>query len=385
MSLIYVYDHAITQLGLIEQKTSFIWIPRYSSTGEFKLLVPFTKNYASLLVKKHLLMTVEEGAVNNHKELGEIKFVRIAMNAQGIEEIEVQGRFLSDWIGKRIVLNTITNTTSPQNILGQIVSENVTNPTNPSRRIEGISHAPTTAIQRASIDYTSESYINALLAVETLARSSALGFKITTDVINKTHTYHVYDGKDLTANNTQGNPPAIFSVEFNNILEQEFINSVENLRTTSYVGGEDRHDRPRRIVEVGASAKGLERSEVFTNATDIRQSYRDDNGNEIFVPAAVYDQLLTQRGLQVLEQLGEKIAFASRVNNNASLIYKKDYNIGDRVTCINQKWGVRIDVRITEVMEIHQDNNVPEIEITFGDNLPALIDQIRSLQSQYDH
>ena len=386
MSLIYVYDRDITQLGLIEQKTSFIWIPRYWQAGEFKLLVPFTLEYRRLLQVGTLLMPVVEGEVNNNKELGQIRLLQIRMNSQGIEEIEVQGRMTSHWIGKRIVLETITNNAPPQNILTQIVRENVTNPTNPNRLLNpSLTIAPVTGIQRQSIDYVSEPKINALLAVETLARSSSLGFNITTDVINKTHSYNVYDGKDLTADNTQGNPPAIFSVEFNNILEQEFLRSIENLRSTSYVGGEEETpDTPRVITVVGDEISGMDRQEVFVNATDIVRTHRDDQGNVWVTPLEEYERLLRTRGIQVLNLFSERVSFSNRVNNNASLVYKQDYNLGDRVTCINARWGVRIDVRITEVMEIQQDNNVPEIEITFGDNLPALIDQIRALQKQYD-
>lgn len=50
----------------------------------------------------------------------------------------------------------------------------------------------------------------------------------------------VYEGRDLTAGNTAGNAPCIFSQEFDNIVEQEYTNSVENLKTTAYVGGEEK-------------------------------------------------------------------------------------------------------------------------------------------------
>lgn len=52
--------------------------------------------------------------------------------------------------------------------------------------------------------------------------------------------FSVYEGRDLTAGNTAGNAPCIFSQEFDNIVEQEYTNSVENLKTTAYVGGEEK-------------------------------------------------------------------------------------------------------------------------------------------------
>ncbi|MFQ9555827.1 MAG: Gp37-like protein [Oscillospiraceae bacterium] len=40
--------------------------------------------------------------------------------------------------------------------------------------------------------------------------------------------------------------------------------------------------------------------------------------------------------------------------------------MGDRVTCINKRWNVRIDVRITEIAETYETSG-EEIDITFGE------------------
>lgn len=44
----------------------------------------------------------------------------------------------------------------------------------------------------------------------------------------------------------------------------------------------------------------------------------------------------------------------------------------------NKRWGIKINVRITEVAETYQQN-MEEIDITFGESLPALITQIRQI------
>jgi len=261
------------------------------------------------------------------------------------------------------------------------VTENITNPTNPRRRIDNITHTDISGIQRNPVDYQSEPFINALLACEQIGRGSKIGFHINTDIRARRHFFRIYDGRNFTADQ-QENPPVIFSQEFDNILQQEFTNSIERLRSTAYVGGEETHDRPRRVVEVGTEATGLDRAEVFINATDIRQFFRDENGNEIVIPNAQYDAMLRQRGVQQLENFAETLAFTSKVNTHTSLVYKEDYDLGDRVTCINRRWGIRINVRITEIMEVYSSDNVPQLEITFGESLPALIDTIRALYVQ---
>ena len=52
--------------------------------------------------------------------------------------------------------------------------------------------------------------------------------------------------------------------------------------------------------------------------------------------------------------------------------------MGDRVTCINKRWNVRIDVRITEIAETYETSG-EEIDIAFGESLPALLTQIRQI------
>jgi hypothetical protein len=322
-----------------------------------------------MLKKKRLIM------MHGSDEMGEIRYINISKNAQGMEEIEVQGRFITWWIGKRVILKQIVATDTTQNILTRIVTENVTNPAKAALKIPNIYHTSISGIVRGNIEYTSEMYTNALLACETAAKASKLGFRIYTDIRASRHYFQIYDGLDLTASQSV-NPPCIFSHEFDNIAEQEYINSIENLRTTAYVGGEELQGAPRRIVEVGSSASGLDRDEVYINATDITQTYKNASGQDVTMTNTQYDNMLLQRGVSELETYTETLAFSSKINANSNLKYKGDYNLGDRVTCLNKRWGIIINARITEITEIYQ-NNTEEINITFGESLPSLIGTIR--------
>lgn len=77
-----------------------------------------------------------------------------------------------------------------------------------------------------------------------------------TDARTGAHVFSVYEGRDLTAGNTAGNAPCIFSQEFDNIVEQEYTNSVENLKTTAFVGGEEKEGVARKVAEVGGRQQG---------------------------------------------------------------------------------------------------------------------------------
>ena len=370
---LYVYSSDMELQGIVEKIASLIWTRRYWSCGEFKLLVPFTEEHSRMLVKNNIIMK------RGDDEAAQIRYVSITKNSQGLEDIEVQGKFLIAWIGKRIIKKQIITNDTTQNILYRIVRENVTNPADTVRKIPDVSIADDDAdTESGAIDYTSEQYTNAQLAAETAAKAAKLGIRMRTDARTGTHVFSVYEGRDLTAGNSAGNAPCIFSQEFDNIVEQEYTNSIENLKTTAFVGGEEKEGVARKVAEVGGSAAGLAREEVFINATDIVQEYEDDDGEQVSLTDTEYLALLSARGAEELEQYAETLSFGSKVNTFANLIYRTDYDLGDRVTCVNKRWGIRIDVRITEIAETYQ-NNVEEIDITFGESLPALLTQIRQI------
>lgn len=370
---LYVYSSEMELQGIVEKIASLIWARRYWSCGGFKLLVPFTEEHSRMLVKNNIIMK------RGDDEAAQIRYVHITKNSQGLEEIEVQGKFLIAWIGKRIIKKQIITKDTTQNILYRIVRENVTNPADTARKIPDVSIATDDEdTESGVIDYTSEQYTNAQLAAETAAKAAKLGIRMRTDARTGAHVFSVYKGRDLTAGNTAGNAPCIFSQEFDNIVEQEYTNSIENLKSTAFVGGEEKEGVARKVAEVGGSAAGLAREEVFINATDIVQEYEDDDGEQVTLTDTEYLALLSARGAEELEQYAETLSFGSKINTFANLIYRTDYDLGDRVTCVNKRWGIRIDVRITEIAETYQ-NNVEEIDITFGESLPALLTQIRQI------
>lgn len=317
---LYVYSSEMELQGIVEKIASLIWTRRYWSCGEFKLLVPFTEEHSRMLVKNNIIMK------RGDDEAAQIRYVSITKNSQGLEEIEVQGKFLITWIGKRIIKKQIITNDTTQNILYRIVRENVTNPADTARKIPDVSIATDDEdTESGVIDYTSEQYTNAQLAAETAAKAAKLGIRMRTDARTGAHVFSVYEGRDLTAGNTAGNAPCIFSQEFDNIVEQEYTNSVENLKTTAFVGGEEKEGVARKVAEVGGSAAGLAREEVFINATDIVQEYEDDDGEQVTLTDAEYLALLSARGAEELEQYAETLSFGSKINTSEFNVIRKDY------------------------------------------------------------
>lgn len=182
---LYVYNRDMTLQGIVEKISSLIWTRRYWSCGEFKLLVPFTEDHARLLVKENIIIK------RSGSEAAEIRYIHITKNSQGLEEIEVQGKFLLSWIGKRILTSQIITKDTTQNILYAIVKQTCTN-AGTSRNIPNFSISTNDAdTGSGQIDYTSEQYANALLAAETAAKAAKLGILVITNARTGAHLFRL--------------------------------------------------------------------------------------------------------------------------------------------------------------------------------------------------
>lgn len=173
--------------------------------------------------------------------------------------------------------------------------------------------------------------------------------------------------------------PAFFQEIFDNVNEQEYTASIENCKNFIYVQGaaDDAGKQPVTTVDKEGAA-GLALEEVFCDATDIARKYQSGE-TEIEISLNTYLQMLSTRGAAELESYGKNINFVSTINTNSNLKFKRDFDLGDRITCKEEEWKIQIDARITETTEIYQKGE-ETIEATFGDSLPTLVEQIKKVR-----
>ena len=366
---LFIYDSELALLGIVDEITSLIWTRRYWSCGEFSLLLPVTERHAELIRTGRYIMR------KGDTEAGEISYISIRRDKNGLEQMEAQGRFLTHWIGNRIIEPYIVMTGSSHELLQTIVRDNLVSPMDVRRKVSNLGITDTGALVTENVNYASEQFANALEECTSRAQLAKIGFRIETNIATKSHAFVVYKGADRTSD--QGiNRPCIFSPDFDNILEQEFSRSTENVASAIYVGGPAVQDAPRKWTEVSDDTRtGLDRIEFFYDASDLAQTDSQD-GVEYTIPDAEYAAMLHTRGEQTLARKIESISFTSRIDTHAGLTYRRDYDVGDRVTCVNRRWRVKIDARITEVVESYESGR-EELHVTFGESLPTLSEKIR--------
>ncbi len=359
---LYVFDKELNFLGILDGFFSLRWVRRYSKCGEFELHCGLTPATLNLLNRGNIIWK------NDCTEAGIIEYRNITLNVQKEEVLIVSGRFLTGYLNRRIIWGTERLYGKAEVVIRTLVKNHAINPDNPERVIPMLELGTLKGFTQEVSKQVS--YSNLLETIEGIALASGFGFRTNLDLTNKKLVFDIYVGLNRTAGQSV-NAPAIFSQEFENILEQEYTDSLDNYRNVALVGGVGEGPE-RKLVTVG-SGEGLERFEIFADRRDL--SNEDENGDPI--PDAEYLPLLEQVGHEVLAENTEIQTFDSKINLRSNLVYKQDFDLGDIVTCTSKKWGVTVDTRITEIEEIYEHGF--DVNVTFGNSVPTLIDKIKQV------
>lgn len=342
--------------GILENYFSLRWIKRYSRCGEFELHCSLTKESLDLLKKGNIIWKRDDS------EGAYVEYRNLRQDTEGKEVLVVKGKFLTGYLNRRIIWGVENLNTTSEMAIRELINNNAINPTNTDRKINlmalGVLNGYTQTLNRQV------SYKNLLETVEEIANTFELGIRTLLDIENKQMIFDVYKGVDRTAGQNK-NAPAVFSQEFENILEQEYTDSLNNYRNVSLVAGEG-EGSTRELVTVGEGI-GLDRFEMFVDARDLQKDT---------MTTEEYQTKLENRGQSRLAEHKEIQTFDSKINLNSNLVYKEDFDLGDIVTCTSKKWGITIDTRITEIEEIYEQTG-KQINVVFGNNIPTLIDVIK--------
>ncbi|MCQ4921566.1 siphovirus ReqiPepy6 Gp37-like family protein [Tissierella carlieri] len=355
---LYIFDRDLNFKGLLDNYFSFRWVRRYYRCGEFELHCGLTPDLLVLLQRGSIVWKKDD------LEAGYIEYRNISQDIEGKEVLIAKGKFLTGYLNRRIIWGTKKLNTTSELAIRELINKNCINPTNLDRKVNRFTLGEIKNYTQ-NINYQ-VSYKNLLEEIESIAATSGLGFRILIDVANKLIVFDIYEGLNRTADQTV-NSPAIFSKEFENVLEQEYTDNISNYRNVALIAGEG-EGAARQLATIGQGS-GLDRFELFVDARDLQKDNRTTQQ---------YTELLENRGNTKLTEHKEIRAFDSKINQKSNLIYKEDFDLGDIVTCTSKKWGLTIDTRITEIEEIYESNGF-NINMVFGNNMPTLIDKIKQV------
>lgn len=361
---LHIYNQSLEKQGVLDSYESYRRVRRYKTCGEFELSCPLTsKNLELLTIESIIAQKVDD-------EAGYINYRNLIQNDKGNEILTVKGKFLTGYFNRRIVWGTEVLETTNELAMRELITKHAISPTDADRAIPNL-------ILGDLQDYTETvkaevSYIDLLSELESLSAISESGFRVRFDRKNKNLIFEVYEGVDRTSNQTL-NAQCKFSRKFENVIDQEYTDSISNYKNVVLVGGlSDNDDSDRRFVTVGSGTE-LARFEVFNNQGSLAKTV-----NGTVLTAAKYDELLTEKGNATLAKMTTTQSFDSTINLKSNIEYRTDFDLGDKVTIISKDWGIVLETRIMEIEEYYDSNGLT-VSVVFGDEAPTLIEKIKQL------
>lgn len=374
MKPVRILSPTLDLLAEIDNYESLLFTRRWHEVGEFELRINRYKRHTELLQRGNLIML---GSHRNKVGIIRHREIELDENGKKTENWLVKGIALKGVVAQRITVPPVGDSHdrasgSAETVMKHYVNNHIVNPVDAKRKIDMIVLA--VDIQRGSSISWESRFKKLDDELIEISKVSGLGWDVTLDFSSKTWIFDVYEGRNLTVNQTE-NPPVIFSPQFESLKQLSFVESDLNYRNFGYIAGQG-EGADRRVVEVG-EAEGLSRIETFIDARDISEQDED----QLPLPESEIIAKLQQRGQQKLSEFTQDFFLEGQILTNSPFKYEIDYDLGDIVTIQNREWGVTRDARITEIKEIYEQNGF-QIEATFGESRSTLIKKLKQELSQ---
>lgn len=342
---ILVLNENLSSVDIVDTFISLIWTDRYDCYGDFEIYVPTTAKNIGTFKRKYYLWIKE----SEHVMI--IDSIENASDAENGPKLIIQGRSLESILDRRVIWKQTILSGNLQNGIKRLLDENVISPEIAERKIENFvfEASDDPAITELTIDaqFTGDNLYD---AISNICIYYGIGFKITLSEDNK-FIFKLYAGKDRSYNQIE-NPYVVFSPNFDNIINSNYIESDRYYKTTTLVAGEG-EGAERKTIAVDATEEpcsGLDRRELFTDARDISTiTYEGET-----ISDEEYYLQLAQRGYEDLAANTVINSFDGQVETNYLYNYGEEFFMGDIVQRADE-YGNESRCRVIEFIRSYSD------------------------------
>lgn len=351
-------------IGIIDDFQSVIWHSVYFGVGDFEIYTSATD--------KNLLLLAEGNYITRPDdiEVGIIEKIEIANDPQSGKMISATGRFAKSILDRRHIYNLSGTVNSPTILRGNvetnirnIVRNNAISCAFDSRRnIPILALSPAAGLSAIIVDESGNaaekqvSFQNLLEYTDEVLTEYGYASIITLDETTKKLLFSCYAGTDRSVDNVSGNDAVIFSPEFDNLVESTYTLDKATEKTAALIGGEgEGYDRFYSVIKGNTS--GLDRRETWVDASSLSKTYKEGETEKTYTDEE-YKKLLDIQGKQTLLTLPKVETFSGVLDNDTLGVWRlnEDYALGDIVTVEDKDIGKYINVRITEITEVQDEN-----------------------------
>lgn len=335
-------------LGEVDNFTSLIFIRSWESYGEFNINI--NKFNKDLFKKKNIIMIN-----NNPFKVGTIEEISVTSN----NTIKIKGYTLGYWFVNRVTFPPVgleydSYNTNIEEIMKAIVLKNTVEANDPKRNIPKLIVSTSLGRGEKLNFQTRFKYLSDELT--SLAKISGLGWGIYLDIEKKQFIFEVFEGNNLSVEQTIL-PPKIFSSEYDNVINKSYITSDIDSKNVAIVAGQGEGIN-REIKIVNNELSGLERKELFVDARDIKEN----------------ESLIDRGNIKLAEKQSIETFECETINKG----YIDEWNLGDIVTILDKDLGYLEHTRVIEVQESYENGEI-NIEPTFGTIASMFTDKLKQI------
>lgn len=340
-----ILDTDFTPVAIVDEYESLIWTDRYNKYGDFELVLPVSAASVSFVKQDRYLYRPQS------YYLMIIESVKLESDAQDGDRMIISGRSLESILERRViwgqtVFSISANTGNFQNAVRQLLYDSMISPSDSKRRIPNVqfraSNDPAVTRLTVNTEFDGETVYE---AVQALCEAAGIGFRMLPDG-EWNFVFELYAGTDHSYQQPSPavNPYVVFSPNYDNLSDSNYLSTTEPYRNTALVAGEgEGSDRVKvEVTDSGQSYSGLSRREIFVDAKST--SSKTDDGQ---LSSAEYKTLLEGKGLESLADNTMEIAFDGEALPAIGFTYGTDYFLGDIVQ-IENAYGMAARARVTE-------------------------------------
>lgn len=342
----FILDRDFNRVGILDRFESLLWTERFMSYGDFEIYTAVTLENVTKLQEGYYLQD------NTSEQVMIIEDIEINANSDVGNHLIVTGRSLESILDRRIVWVQTILDGYLQGQVEKLLNQNAINPDDPNRKIPGLIFKQSTDERitslKVSIQFTGDNLYD---AIKVICDTAGIGFRITLNEDNQ-FVFELYMGEDRSYDQMK-NPYVIFSPNFDNLINSNYLQSKKTLKTVTLVAGEEQGTARRTTTvypgeDTATTNVGLDRRELYTDARDISSTVEDRT-----LTNDEYTALLVQRGTEKLAENVEIKTFEGQIESRTMFVYGKDYFRGDIVQVSNE-YGIDARSRISEV--IHSES-----------------------------
>lgn len=328
---IYVLDEFLGRTAIIDKFESFIWTERYSTLGDFTLVIEDTSVNRSLL---------RDATYLTHSLTDRIMVVETRLretDEAGVRTLKVSGPGFESLLANRAVYprnegdTTWTAKETHGWVATRLVADHMINGVGtPYDILAGLYVADTTG-GTEQVEIASALSDSLLTAVQKICDSAKLGFRIQLLSTDPRYRFNVYKGRDLRH--------VVFSSSLDTLTQESHLHDIKGYKNIARVRGKD----SKVIVLVPAPGTSVYRTNWMRKVLDVAAEDIDPTK----VTAEVYRDQLKQRGLEALAQTNRVDIFDAQFTGLDPFDYRYSYSLGDIVTMMTAE-GRMIPAIITE-------------------------------------